>query len=62
MSHDNYDDGLVHSHDWAREPPRAPMKRQQVQQAQAQAQPAEDFYDDGLVHSHDWARSAPHEA
>ncbi|HZF76284.1 MAG TPA: hypothetical protein VE033_10690 [Acetobacteraceae bacterium] len=23
MSHDNHDDGLVHSHNWAKEPPPA---------------------------------------
>jgi hypothetical protein len=48
MSHDNYDDGLVHPHGWAKDTtgpatPQRPM-----------AQPDHD-HDDGLVHSHGWA-------
>ncbi|WP_439596533.1 hypothetical protein [Falsiroseomonas sp.] len=54
MSHDSYDDGLVHSHSWAcsergrmAQPPSAP----------GQARRQEGDYDDGLVHSHGWACS-----
>jgi len=47
MSNDNHDDGLVHSHRWATEPPRHPMPR---------VIPApRDDHDDGLVHTHGWA-------
>lgn len=45
MSHD-YDDGLVHEHRWATEPP--------VHLRREAAPPAEP-YDDGLVHGHAWA-------
>lgn len=52
MSHDNYDDGLVHSHGWAcgergrmgHRPP-APTTRPEAD------------HDDGLVHGHGWACS-----
>ena len=50
MSDDRFDDGLVHSHDWAREKPAAPPPQPQVIRAAR-----EERYDDGLVHSHDWA-------
>ena len=54
---DTYDDGLVHSHNWASEPssPAKPAGPQTV--ASLSAGPAADeSFDDGLVHSHDWAR------
>ncbi|RAI59447.1 hypothetical protein [Roseicella frigidaeris] len=59
MSHDDYDDGLVHSHGWATEPPApatGPMRGRGAEIAAAMAQhPEEADYDDGLVHSHGWA-------
>jgi hypothetical protein len=45
----DHDDGLVHSHAWASEPPRpgraprTPSTRQELE------------HDDGLVHGHAWA-------
>ncbi|TCZ64392.1 hypothetical protein [Roseicella aquatilis] len=57
MSMDDYDDGLVHSHGWATEPPLAagPMRRGAEIAAAMSAHPEEDAYDDGLVHDHGWA-------
>lgn len=55
---DTYDDGLVHSHNWASEPasPAKPMGPQTT--ASVSAGPAADeSFDDGLVHGHDWARN-----
>ena len=55
---DTYDDGLVHSHNWASEPssPAKPAGPQTV--ASLSAGPAADeSFDDGLVHGHDWARN-----
>lgn len=50
MSNDRHDDGLVHSHGWATEPPRRTAQpRPRVIPA-----PAEDR-DEGLVHGHGWA-------
>jgi hypothetical protein len=49
MSNDRHDDGLVHSHGWATEPPRPARQPPRVIPA-----PTEDR-DDGLVHSHGWA-------
>jgi hypothetical protein len=64
MSEDMHDDGLVHSHSWAREAlpegitrlvaPRA--DRAAVSQT-AQAMNAHPECDAGLVHEHRWARS-----
>jgi hypothetical protein len=47
MSNDRHDDGLVHSHRWATEPPR--------RQQQPRVIPPRDDHDDGLVHTHGWA-------
>jgi len=49
MSNDRYDDGLVHSHNWATEPPRPTQPR-----TRTAPRPTEEC-DDGLVHSHGWA-------
>lgn len=49
MSNDRHDDGLVHAHNWAAEPPRPVQPRPRVVPA-----PTEDR-DDGLVHGHGWA-------
>jgi hypothetical protein len=46
MSNDRHDDGLVHSHRWATEPPRRPQPR---------VVPPRDDHDEGLVHTHGWA-------
>ncbi len=46
MSDDRFDDGLVHSHQWATEKP--------MTAAQVDA-PQEPDHDDGLVHDHSWA-------
>ncbi|TDH58509.1 hypothetical protein E2C06_32215 [Dankookia rubra] len=56
MSNDDYDDGLVHSHGWATEPPppAGPMAGAEIAAAMS-AHPEEEPYDDGLVHSHGWA-------
>lgn len=59
MTNDDYDDGLVHSHGWATEPPTPPtgpmMKGAEIAAAMSQHPEEQDCYDDGLVHSHDWA-------
>ncbi len=58
MSNDDYDDGLVHSHGWATEPPppaTGPMRRGAEIAAAMSAHPEEEPYDDGLVHGHGWA-------
>ncbi|MFC7475801.1 hypothetical protein ACFQS7_15625 [Dankookia sp. GCM10030260] len=58
MSNDDYDDGLVHSHGWATEPPAppaGPMRRGAEIAAAMSAHPEEESFDDGLVHSHGWA-------
>lgn len=50
MTNDRHDDGLVHAHNWATEPPRStPTRRPRATPA-----PTEE-HDDGLVHSHGWA-------
>ena len=57
---DTYDDGLVHSHNWAAEPATAAtgakLRGAEIA-ASMSAHPEEDFFDDGLVHGHDWARA-----
>jgi hypothetical protein len=47
MQRHDYDDGLVHSHGWARE------SRERKVTVRVQD------YDDGLVHAHAWAMSSP---
>jgi hypothetical protein len=57
MSHDEYDDGLVHSHSaWCSErgAPRHAERRDEVGAAMA-AHPEQIEHDDGLVHDHGWA-------
>ena len=57
---DTYDDGLVHSHNWATETqPQAGGAKPQGAEiaASTSANPEEHIFDDGLVHSHDWARN-----
>jgi hypothetical protein len=57
MSHEHdYDDGLVHSHGWATEPP--PSVGMLLRPANDEARRGaklEEAHDDGLVHGHAWA-------
>ena len=56
---DTYDDGLVHSHNWASEPATAASGRKLVGAATTSTLTsisADEAFDDGLVHGHDWAR------
>ena len=65
-THPDHDDGLVHSHAWARND-RPPHLAAAARQAEGQAGPdrrrfhhaprPEFDHDDGLVHDHAWARS-----
>jgi hypothetical protein len=66
MDHDQHDDGLVHSHGWATEPPPSVGMLLRPANDDRPAQPANDVaramaakqdegHDDGLVHGHDWA-------
>jgi hypothetical protein len=66
MNDDLHDDGLVHGHSWASEPPPSigEMLRTAPLAARPQAapavaapppQPAHEPHDDGLVHHHGWA-------
>jgi hypothetical protein len=57
---DRYDDGLVHSHDWAKaDVMPCPTTRQAAPRAVfAFTTHADDRYDDGLVHNHHWATSS----
>lgn len=53
----NYDDGLVHCHNWACGPEASEGAiKPQGAEAAAPTQLEHDSFDDGLVHSHDWAR------
>ena len=52
MSHDDHDDGLVHSHNWGA-PPAQPTREQVA--AAMNAHPAQSEHDDGLDHGHGWA-------
>jgi hypothetical protein len=52
-SFDYYDDGLVHSHDWAR---NTPPGANHADSRRSAPRPAAD-HDEGLVHEHRWARS-----
>lgn len=69
MDHDMHDDGLVHGHAWATEPPPSigMMLRpanddgrgvEPSEIAAAMNSHHEDGHDDGLVHGHGWARFA----
>ena len=54
----NYDDGLVHCHNWAcgSEPSTQPQGAAEIAASTTSAQQEEGTFDDGLVHGHDWAR------
>lgn len=59
MTDDRYDDGLVHGHSWATEPP-APVAESLMRSTRpatpTASRPAqEEPFDDGLVHAHGWA-------
>lgn len=57
--HDDHDDGLVHGHSWATEPPASIASSAGAPGSLASVGrviPArEDDHDDGLVHDHGWA-------
>ena len=56
MNNDHHDDGLVHSHRWATEPP--PSVGELLRPAAARTatpRAPEAGHDDGLVHHHGWA-------
>jgi hypothetical protein len=61
MNDDMHDDGLVHAHGWATEPPPSigMLLRPVQDDRQAKAQvtnPRDDAeHDEGLVHGHAWA-------
>ena len=51
LAHERHDDGLVHSHGWARsETMFGPLSR-----AFRIGSPTDNLHDDGLVHGHAWA-------
>jgi hypothetical protein len=56
---DQHDDGLVHSHGWASEPPRhsQPRPAPAPRPMRGAAPEPRAHEDDGLVHSHGWACS-----
>ena len=59
MTPHDHDDGLVHSHGWATEPPppaTGTLRRMGATIA-APTHREDDMFDDGLVHSHGWACS-----
>jgi hypothetical protein len=68
MRDDHHDDGLVHSHGWAKEPPpsvglllRPPAPGRRIPApdiAAAMAMKQDEAHDDGLVRGHGWARGA----
>lgn len=53
-----FDDGLVHSHGWARSAPASagPDAAHYLRAISANAIEVEPIHDDGLVHGHAWAR------
>jgi hypothetical protein len=62
MSHDTHDDGLVHAHRWATEPPpsigmllRPANGDAHTPAAVPAASTPEETHDEGLVHPHGWA-------
>lgn len=58
MSDNDFDDGLVHGHTWAKEPMRpSPGPTTVAVTADAGRTGDAREYDDGLVHGHDWART-----
>jgi hypothetical protein len=56
---DTYDDGLVHSHNWAEPLASGGSKPQGAETPASISSRTEEerVFDDGLVHGHDWARS-----
>ena len=65
MNDDMHDDGLVHSHGWATEPPPSVgvLLRPANDDATAKAQVVKpEDHDDGLVHGHSWAIGEGREA
>jgi hypothetical protein len=48
--HHDHDDGLVHGHAWASEPPRPGRTPRRPHTTHP-----DDAFDDGLVHTHGWA-------
>ena len=59
MSHDDFDDGLVHSHGWASDAPMPPPVPARRPERVVRMQASEDR-DDGLVHGHAWAMGSEH--
>ena len=58
MNHDHHDDGLVHSHGWATEPPPSVgelLRPATARVATTRAVTPDELQDDGLVHAHGWA-------
>lgn len=57
MNHDQHDDGLVHSHGWATEPPPSvgELLRPAAARIATTKATEKDGHDDGLVHRHGWA-------
>ncbi len=58
MTDDRYDEGLVHGHAWATEPPTPiaeNLMRNLQPAAPASSLAEEEPFDDGLVHPHGWA-------
>ena len=60
MSHDDFDDGLVHSHGWASDAPMPPPAPARRMDRAIRMQVADERDDDGLVHGHAWARGSEH--
>ena len=58
MDHDTHDDGLVHSHGWATEPPPSVGELLRPAAARIATTTEQDGHDDGLVHGHGWASAA----
>ncbi|WP_137179626.1 hypothetical protein [Roseomonas sp. AR75] len=57
MNHDQHDDGLVHSHGWATEPPPSVGDILRGLAPREATRIIEEAHDDGLVHGHGWACS-----
>jgi hypothetical protein len=57
MNDDNHDDGLVHSHGWATEPPPSigELLRPAAARVATTTATRDEAHDDGLVHGHGWA-------
>jgi hypothetical protein len=59
QQHHDHDDGLVHGHAWATEPPPRPARpgtgRRSLPASMGLHPEEPVHYDDGLVHDHAWA-------